>query len=192
MCFIFWKTEVCSFSSAFDSSGTTLCQVGLRLYWSDSIIFDNGLAFIGLRIFDWSVRNSIYLNTSSNYYPQVNGQAKSTNKNPIWIIKKTIEDNQRTWHEKLKLALWADRITPKRAIGCSPFVLTYGKEARLPVSIELPTLSYVKELELLNEQPLEVRFAQLVELKETRKEALRQLEIHQAQMKSSFDKKARP
>lgn len=84
---------------------------------------------------------------------------ESTNKNLIRIIKKTIEDNQRTWHEKLKLALWADRITPKRATGCSPFFLTYGREAKLPISIELPTLSYLKELELLNEQPLEVRFA---------------------------------
>lgn len=158
----------------------------------DSIVSENGLAFIGLGIYDQSIRNNIFPNTSSNYYLQGNGQAESTNKNLIKIIKKTIEDNQRTWHENLKLSLWADRVTPKRATGCSPYVLTYGKEAKLPISIELPTMIFVKELELLNEQPLEVRFAQLMELKETMKEALRQLEIHQAQMKSFFDKRANP
>ncbi|XP_059066329.1 uncharacterized protein LOC131857648 [Cryptomeria japonica] len=78
-----------------------------------SIISDNALAFIGLRVLDWSVKHNIYLNTLSNYYPQGNRQVESTNKNLINIIKKTIVENQRTWHEKLKLALWADRITHK-------------------------------------------------------------------------------
>ncbi|XP_057864631.1 uncharacterized protein LOC131072486 [Cryptomeria japonica] len=38
-----------------------------------SIISDNGLAFVGLKISDWGVKKGIYLNTSSNYYPQSNG-----------------------------------------------------------------------------------------------------------------------
>lgn len=62
----------------------------------DSIIFDNALEFIGLKVSYWLVKHNIYLNTSSNYYPQGNGQADSTNKNLIKIIKKTIQDNQRT------------------------------------------------------------------------------------------------
>lgn len=110
----------------------------------------------------------------------------------INIIKKTIVENQRTWHEKLKLALWADIITPKRSTCNSPYVLTYGKEARLPVSVELPTLNYVKEFELLEEKPMQIRLAQLVELEETHREAYNKLEIHHAQIKRTFDRKVVP
>ncbi|XP_059070567.1 uncharacterized protein LOC131860204 [Cryptomeria japonica] len=146
----------------------------------DSIISDNALDFIGLRVSDWSVKHNIYLNTSSNYYPQGNGQAESTNKNLINIIKKTNVENQRTWHEKLKLALWADRITPKRSTGNSPCVLTYGKEAMFPILVEFPTLRYIKELELLEEKPMQIRLSQLMELEETQKEAYEKLQIHHA------------
>lgn len=71
----------------------------------ESIISDNALAFVGTRITEWAIENDIFLRTSSNYYPQGNGQAKSTNKKMIRIIKREIEDNQRSWNNKLKLAL---------------------------------------------------------------------------------------
>ncbi|XP_057841606.2 uncharacterized protein LOC131051215 [Cryptomeria japonica] len=156
----------------------------------DAIISDNALAFIGLKVSDWSVKNNVFLSASSNYYPQGNGRVELTNKNLIKIIKKYIQHNQRTWHEEMKLALWPDRMTPKRATGFLPYVLVYGKEAKLPISIEFPTHSYIKELEMLEEQPMEIRLAQLMELEETRKEAFRKLEIHHSQMKKTFDKKA--
>lgn len=129
---------------------------------------------------DWALKNGVYLNNSSNYYPQDNGQAKSTNINLIRIIKRTIEDNQRTWHDKMKLALWVDRVTPKRSIGNSPYVLIYGKESRLPISIELPTLSSIKELEMMEEDLMEVRLIKLMELGETKRKSLKNLEIHHA------------
>jgi hypothetical protein len=50
---------------------------------------------------------------SSNYYPQGNGLAQSTNNTLIEILKKTIDKNQRNWHLKLTNALWASRMTPK-------------------------------------------------------------------------------
>lgn len=34
----------------------------------DSIISNNALAFIGLKIFDWSMKNKIFLSTSSKNY----------------------------------------------------------------------------------------------------------------------------
>ncbi|KAH9323140.1 hypothetical protein KI387_017779, partial [Taxus chinensis] len=80
-----------------------------------TIISDNALAFIGSKVTEWAVKNGIYLSTSSNYYPQGNVQAESTNKNLLRIISRTLDENQRSWHTKLKSALWADRITPKRS-----------------------------------------------------------------------------
>lgn len=57
------------------------------------IISDNGLAFVGAKVTDFAMRLGIYWKTSSNYYPQGNGLAESINKNLIWILKRTVEDN---------------------------------------------------------------------------------------------------
>ena len=35
----------------------------------DSIISDNTLSFIGMKVTDWAFKHGIYLITSSNYYP---------------------------------------------------------------------------------------------------------------------------
>ena len=86
------------------------------------------------------IDHNIYLSTSSNYYAQGNGLAESSNKNLIRIMKRTIEDNQGSWHNKLMTTLRVDKITPKRSIGISPFVLVYGRESRLPISLEFPSL----------------------------------------------------
>ncbi|KAH9289484.1 hypothetical protein KI387_033601, partial [Taxus chinensis] len=88
-----------------------------------TIISDNALAFLGAKITDWAVKHGIYLSSSSNYYPQGNGLAESTNKNLLRIIRRTLKDNQRAWHLMLNSALWADRVTPKRSVGNSPYKL---------------------------------------------------------------------
>jgi hypothetical protein len=41
----------------------------------------------------------------SSYYAQANGQAESSNKTLIKLIKKKIEKNLRRWHEVLSKAL---------------------------------------------------------------------------------------
>lgn len=116
--------------------------------------------------------------------------AESSNKNLIRIIKRTIEDNQRCWHTKLRIALWVDRITPKRAIGNSPFMLVYGKEARLPISLEFPSFELAHQLELLEEDAMKIRLAKLIELEEKRQQAINSLDDGQLQVKKTFGKKA--
>ncbi|KAH9311350.1 hypothetical protein KI387_026385, partial [Taxus chinensis] len=82
----------------------------------------------------------ISLSHSSDYYPQGNGQAESSNNNIVTIIRKLVDINQRNWHKKLFDALWADRITPKRAIDMSPFQILYGAETQILISLEIPAL----------------------------------------------------
>jgi hypothetical protein len=89
---------------------------------------------------------------SSNYYPQGNDLAKSTNKKLIQIIKKTIEANHKNWHNKLIDALWASPLTPKYSIGHSPYTLLYGKEAILPLHLELNALALTTNVEEKEEQ----------------------------------------
>lgn len=85
------------------------------------IVTDNAATFSSFEISQFCFEYSILLTHSFDYYPQGNGQVESSNKNLIAIIRKLVEENQRSWHKALFDALWADRITPKRAIGMSPF-----------------------------------------------------------------------
>ena len=99
------------------------------------ITTDNAKAFSSLEFSSFCFKYGIVLSHSSNYYPQGNGLAESSNKNLITIIKKIVGDNKRSWDSKIKYALWADRITKKKATGKSPFELVYGLDVTLPVVV---------------------------------------------------------
>lgn len=96
---------------------------------------------------------------------------ESSNKNLIRIIKRTLEDKERAWHLKLGTTLWVDRITPKRALGNSPFRLVYGRKTGLPLSLELTSLDLAHQLELLENDALSVRYVELTKLEKIRERA---------------------
>jgi transposase InsO family protein len=72
---------------------------------------DQGTSFISKEVREFVESYGIKLLNSSPYYAQANGQAKSSNKTFVKLIKKKIEDNPRRWHEVLSEALWAHRIS---------------------------------------------------------------------------------
>jgi len=47
------------------------------------------------------------------------------------------------WGKKLTYALWESQLTPKESIRQPPYTLVYGKEARLPIHLELIALILV-------------------------------------------------
>jgi hypothetical protein len=77
----------------------------------------------------------IKLLSSLPYYAQANGQAESSNKTPIKLIKKKIKENPKKWHEVLSEALWAHHISKHSATKVTPFELVYKQEAILPVEV---------------------------------------------------------
>jgi hypothetical protein len=85
------------------------------------IITDNGPAFISAKLTQFLAKLGVKHFTSSTYYPQGNGQAESTNKNLVRIIKRLIEDKPHQWHTLLTYALWEDQTTTKVSTGCTPF-----------------------------------------------------------------------
>ena len=103
---------------------------------------------------------------SANYYPQGNGLAESTNKNLIRILKKTVIENQRSWHSALPNALWADRVTPKSTVGVSLYTLVYGKEAILPPNIMLPSSIIAQESRGSDDEILQIRIYNLLKAEE--------------------------
>jgi hypothetical protein len=63
----------------------------------------------------------------------------------VRILKKIVVKNQRNWHNSLYNALWADRVTPKEAIGNFPYFVVYGQEAILPNGLYLPSLQLAQD-----------------------------------------------
>ncbi|VFQ85440.1 unnamed protein product [Cuscuta campestris] len=72
-------------------------------------------------------------------YPQGNGQVENANRTIVDGLKKRLGEEGHKWLEALPHTVWAHRVTSRRATGETPFVLTYGCEARLPVEAEIPT-----------------------------------------------------
>eukprot|EP00253_Pinus_taeda_P007835 PITA_07835 len=116
-----------------------------------------------------------------------NDLAKSTNKNLVKIIKRTIEQNHKNWYKYLIFALWVDRITQKASIGTSLFNLVYGKEAVLPTNLLLPSLALVQLIEESPSSSIQLRHDQILKLEEEREKAKITHAKYQQIIKSSFD-----
>jgi len=66
---------------------------------------DQGTSFVSKEMREFAELYKIKLLNASPYYAQANGQAESSNKTLIKLIKKKIEENPRRWHEVLSEAL---------------------------------------------------------------------------------------
>jgi hypothetical protein len=129
------------------------------------------------------------MGNSSNYYPKGNGLKESTNKTLIHILKKIIDKNQINWHLKLTNALWASRTTPKDNIVMSPYTLVHGKETKIPIILELNSLTFTVNTEDAEDNsPIQRRINQLLKLEEERSKALNQTSQRQKSIKIYFYK----
>ena len=117
----------------------------------------------------------IKLLNSSPYYTQANGQAKSSNKILIKLVKK-IEENPRRWHEVLSEALWAHRISRHGATKVTPFELVYGQEAVLPGEVNLDAYRLAKQNDLSAIDYHDMMMDNIDEITDKRLKALKEIE----------------
>lgn len=155
-----------------------------------ALVCDNGSAFTSLRFSNWAFEYGITRKFSSNYYPQGNGLAESTNKNLLSVIKKLLERSPREWHTQLRFALWADRIRTKNALGISPYFLVYGQDPVFPMQLRIPTLRFIQEY-MEDTDAIQARLTQLMNLEEKRDQALEKFAKHQGVVKRWFDRQAK-
>lgn len=72
-----------------------------------------------------------------------------------------VKDNPRVWHELLSEALWAYRTSQSSSTGVTPFALTYGHDAVLPMEITVRSMRVALQN---NCTPAEYDEAMLIEL----------------------------
>ncbi|RDX86937.1 hypothetical protein CR513_31665, partial [Mucuna pruriens] len=68
-------------------------------------------------------------------HPQTNGQAETANKVILRGICRRLEEVKGRWAEELPQFLWSNHTTPYSSINKTPFCLTFGTEAVIPVEI---------------------------------------------------------
>ena len=103
-------------------------------------------------------------------------------------MKKTIIENQRSWHLDLPNALWVDRVTPKNSLGVSPYTLVYGKEAILPPNILLPSSQLAQTSRGTENEVLQTRISTLLKLEEFISKSKERFRHQQEIVKRWFDK----
>jgi transposase InsO family protein len=136
------------------------------------IITDNGPAFISAKLTQFLAKLRVKNFTSSAYYPEGNGQAESTNKNLVRIVKRLIEDKPRRCHTLLTYAIWTGRTTANVSTGSTPFQLVYGQESILPIEMKLSSLRLMLQIEELISFEVSQRINALLDLEEQRLFAL--------------------
>ena len=117
-----WKNMVCRFEI------------------SQTIISDNRRQFDSQSFRDFCSRLGIKNQFSSLGHPQANGQTKVTNQTLLKIIKAQLEDAKGVWPEELPNVLWAYRTTARTPTGETPFKLTYGTKAIIPVEMGITSM----------------------------------------------------
>ena len=100
-----------------------------------AIISDNERQFDSQGFREFCSNLGINNQFSSPGHPQANGQTEVTNRTLLKIIKTKLDDAKGAWPEELPNVLWAYKTTAKTPTGETPFKLTYGTEAVIPVKV---------------------------------------------------------
>jgi hypothetical protein len=115
-----------------------------------SVVTDNGTQFTDKKFREFLAALGITQHFTSVEHPQTNGQAEAANRVILRGLKRRLGEAKGQWVEELHNVLWSYRTTPHSTTGETPFRLTYGTEAVIPVEIGEPT----RRTEVPNDQDL--------------------------------------
>ncbi|XP_017441100.1 uncharacterized protein LOC108346536 [Vigna angularis] len=115
---------------------TLICRFGIP----KTVVTDNGRQFVDKRFGDFYKKLGIKHVTSSVEHPQTNDQVEAANKVIVAELKKRLGDAKGAWVDELQEVLWGYRCTPHGTTRETPFNLTYGMDAMLPVEVGEPTM----------------------------------------------------
>ncbi|GJY05758.1 reverse transcriptase domain-containing protein [Tanacetum coccineum] len=133
---------------------------------------------------DWCEKLSIRQCFTSVKHPQANDLVERANRSLGEGIKARLGEKNKNWVEEISHVLWAHRTMIKSSNGETPFSLTYGAEAVIPVEIGMPTLRTAKIDMIKNNEALGIN---LDLLEEKREHAAIQEARSKAKMKNYYN-----
>ncbi|RDX78359.1 Tf2-9, partial [Mucuna pruriens] len=115
------------------TSSWPFCRWGFGL--PAIVVSDNGTQFASKTTAEFCQGLGIKQVFTSVEHPQTNGQAEAANKVILRGLRRRLEEAKGRWVEELPQVLWSYHTTPHSAINETPFRLTFGTEAVIPVEI---------------------------------------------------------
>ncbi|XP_068309728.1 uncharacterized protein [Pyrus communis] len=79
-----------------------------------------------------------------------------------------VKEKPGLWHLRLNEALWAYRTSPRSATGTTPYALTYGHDAMLPVELSISSLRVIEQSDLCSSEYGQAMRQELEDLEESR------------------------
>ncbi|XP_016195081.1 uncharacterized protein LOC107636060 [Arachis ipaensis] len=114
-------------------------QIITRFGIPEIVISDNGTQFTDKKFREFLEGLCVSHRFISVEHPQTNRQVESANKIIVKGLKKRLDEDKGLWADELGSVLWSYRTTPQTTTGETPFRLTYGVEAVIPVEIGDPS-----------------------------------------------------
>ncbi|XP_075665134.1 uncharacterized protein LOC142634750 [Castanea sativa] len=149
-----------------------------------TLISDNGLQFDCKAFERYCYDLGITNRYSTPAYLQGSGQAEAVNKVIVNRLEKRLDDVKGKWVKELSHVLWTYRTTPYRSIGKTPFSMTYGAEAVIPLETGFPTMRTSSFAPNNNDRLLQMS---LDFIEDRRKNAMVQLAYYQHKLKQEYD-----
>uniref|UniRef100_A0A2N9HF13 Integrase catalytic domain-containing protein n=1 Tax=Fagus sylvatica TaxID=28930 RepID=A0A2N9HF13_FAGSY len=162
-----------------------ICRFGIPRV----LVSDNGKQFDNPRFRQFSQELGIHNHYSSPGHPQANGQVEVTNRSLLKLIKTRLEGAKGLWPEELPSILWAYRTTVRIPTGETPFRMTFGSEAVVPVEIGLTTFRTSAYDEQENEEQLRLNLDLIDEVRET---AETRMKRYQEKMARHYNSRVKP
>jgi hypothetical protein len=156
-----------------------------------TLMTDQGTSFMSHQFWEFAASMKIKVLNSSLYYAQANGQAESSNKTLLKIIKKKISKYPIRWHEVLSEALWAHRTSRHDATKVTPFELVYGQEVVLPIEINLQSFRVAKQDMVSLSDYTEGMMKRIDDMPESRLRALQEIEREKLKIAKVYSQKVK-
>ncbi|XP_016192043.1 uncharacterized protein K02A2.6-like [Arachis ipaensis] len=103
------------------------------------VVTDNRTQFADKKFVEFLTGLGIKQKFSSVEHPQTNGQVEAANKVVLLGLKKRLDNKKGAWADELASVLWSYRTTEQSSTRETPFRLTYGVDAMIPVEIGDPS-----------------------------------------------------
>ncbi|KAK3013837.1 hypothetical protein RJ639_009483 [Escallonia herrerae] len=152
------------------------------------LVTDNGKQFDNPTFRTFCANLSIEQRFTSVAHPLTNGQTEVTNRTLLQGIKKKLDGAKGLWVDELPKILWAYNTTTRTSTGETPFSLSFGTDALIPVEVGLPSLRLKTHNPVQNEEDLR---ANLDLLDERREQAAVRLAAYKHRVSKFYDQRVR-
>ncbi|XP_043694186.1 uncharacterized protein LOC122644882 [Telopea speciosissima] len=158
----------------------------------ETLTYYNGSVFSRGEVSQFLQEYGMTVTVLTPYYAQGNDLAEASNKVIKANLFKVIDDNPRSWVEMLSEVPWAFKTSKRTATWTTPYVLTFGHDAILPMEVIVKSLRVARQCEMTPNQYKDSMMAELDDLDEERLLALDWVKAQKVKVAKAYNKMVRP